>query len=478
MKKITISLLFLIFGLSLSFAQSEDDLFGGGEDELFGDSSDEDDLFGGENSLFEEAEESSESLDELLLVDEKGIHIGGSFNLGISAGAAMDPSEITSVDDLEWDLTPDLSASLYFDARPLSAIRLFGKAAIEYPFAVQEDDPETVSIDETRTFSDIIYIKELFSDFNINDTLFFRAGKQTINWGVGYFFSPADLLNLTEIDPENPDEELEGPLSVKMNLPLNMHNIYLYAVLPEGINDPADLAFAPKAELVLGATEIGIGAYYRYGQAPAAMVTFTTAIGDVNLFGEGVAKYGSDKNFIVKTGDVYSLETYKKKLFFNATLGAGYSWSSEVSDLSFSLTGQYYFNGEGYDEPGLVSDFMNYTAIYLSGLDPENNPADAIAYEAHQGQYNLSDLMNRSKHYGAANISITPVKDLSFSVFWMGNFSDFSGVIKPGFSWNATDYIRIGLSIPYTYGDAGDEYTPDGDNLSFALEVSLGGSAF
>ena len=297
MKKISLFLFILIFGFTFSFAQSEDDLFGGSEDDLlgesssdddlFGESNSEDDLFGGDDDLFEEADESSESLDELLLVDEKGIHIGGSFNLGISASINMDPSEVTSTADLNWDLTPDLSASLYFDARPSSDIRLFGKAVIEYPFTEEDDD--------SRNFDDILYIKELFSDFNVDDTLFFRAGKQTINWGVGYFFSPADLLNLTEIDPKDPDAELEGPLSVKMNLPIDSHNVYLYIVLPDGIQYPSDLAFAPKAEFVIGATELGVGAYYRYGQAPAAMMTFTSVLGDVSIFGEGVVKYGSDK---------------------------------------------------------------------------------------------------------------------------------------------------------------------------------------
>ena len=46
----------------------------------------------------------------------------------------------------------------------------------------------------TREFDEVFHVSELFSDFQFRDTLFFRAGKQTINWGVGYFFSPADLL--------------------------------------------------------------------------------------------------------------------------------------------------------------------------------------------------------------------------------------------------------------------------------------------
>ena len=60
-----------------------------------------------------------------------------------------------------------------------------------------------------------------------------------------------------------------------------MHNAYLYTVVPDGIEDPSDLIFAPKAEFVLGGTEFGTGAYYRYGQAPALMITFTSAFSNV-----------------------------------------------------------------------------------------------------------------------------------------------------------------------------------------------------
>jgi hypothetical protein len=303
----------------------------------------------------------------------------------------------------------------------------------------------------------------MFGDFNIGEILFFRAGKQTINWGVGRYFSPANLLNLTEIDPEDPDAELEGPLSVKMHLPVNSLNLYLYTVVPEVIEDPSDLILAPKAEFLLGSTELGVGAYYRYDQAPSAMLTFTTTIGDVDLFGEGVVQYGSDKTFVVEENGVYSLETYDDKFFFKATLGASYLWSHDESDFSISASGQYYYNGEGYDDPTILTNGMG--AIFV---------ASSIASE----DLAINDLMESSQHYGAANITVTPVEDLSFGVFWLGNFNDLSGMVTPSISWQATDYISLGFSLPWKYGDAGDEYTPDGDNLSFALEVSLGNTSF
>jgi len=443
MKKILIIMSLLIAGALVVSAQSEEDLFGSSEEDLFGS---EEDVFGGDEGLVEEQESSDTAMAELLLTDDEVVHIGGSYNFGFSTGSTIE-------EDNQWNFTPDLSASLYLDARPDADIRFFTKATVNYPFREDED----------RTFNDILQIKEMFSDFHIDESLFFRAGKQTINWGVGRYFSPADLLNLTEIDPEDPDAELEGPLSVKMHLPVDNNNYYLYTIVPEVIDNPGDLILAPKAEFLMGKTELGIGAYYRYEQVTSAMLNFTRVVGDFDLYGEGVVQYGSDKTFVEEDMGVYSLETYDEKLFFKTTLGASYLWSHEESDLSISASGQYYFNGEGYEDPTILTNGMGAAFV-----------ASSIANE----DLNIGDLMESSQHYGAATITVTPIEDFSFGVFWLGSLSDFSGMVTPSLSWQATDHISLKTSLPWTYGDDGDEYTPDGDKLSLVLEISLGNTSF
>ncbi len=443
----------LALGFSLS-AQTGDDIFSENNDE---------DLFWTEETLIEERESSTSAMDELLLVDDEVVKIGGGYNLGFTTGGTLDPGSAESFEDIIWGFAPDLSGSLYLDARPDADTRVFAKAELSYPFTIKEDDPATPMIDESRGFDDIVNIKELFSDFNIDDTVFFRAGKQTINWGVGYYFSPADLLNLTQIDPENPDVELEGPLSVKMHLPLDSNNYYLYVVVPEDIKDPSDLAFAPKAELVFGDNELGIGAYYRYEQAPAAMMTLTTSINDISLFSEVLLKYGSDKTFVTCEDGLYALKNYNDRIFFSATLGASYMWSSEESDVAVRASGQYLFNGEGYADTSFLSSTTGSAFIGSSVL---------------AGDLSLHDLTTRSMHYGAASISVFPVEDISFSVLWLGNFTDFSGMVRPGITWQASESISLGIDFPWTYGDKGDEYTPQGSIFSFNIGVSLGSALF
>ncbi|MFA7019455.1 MAG: hypothetical protein WC239_10780, partial [Sphaerochaetaceae bacterium] len=331
-------------------------------------------------------------------------------------------------------LATDLSAKLFFDARPSADIRVFGKAVISYPFD---------EVENKRTFSDILSIKELFSDFSIHDRLFLRVGKQTLNWGVGYFFSPADLLNLSEIDPSDPDKELEGPLSVKMNMPLGIDNLYGYVIVPEDAKDITDAAVAVKYEKVIGKSELGFGAYYRNGQAPAAMVTLSSGIGDVSVFGEGMLSYGSDKKYLKNDYSTY-YENPDDRFYFSATAGANFTWNDKESDRSVTFAAQYYYNGEG----------TNLNTVILM------------------------PFQNNGYHYGATSVSFMLTKKVSVGLFWYGNMEDLSGLVKPSITWKPVDAVSMTLGLNGTYGDIGDEFTMVGRMLGVSLGFTLGEANF
>ncbi len=426
--KRTITMFLLCGFLALAPLLANDSLFG--EADLFGD----DDLFGGSGFLVEDVSETSLALDKLLLENPDGVVIGGNYSFSLTPGWVWDVGS----QDNKGTMRTNLSSQLFFDARPNTNIRIFGKAVVSYPFT------ETSS----RTFSDIFSIKELFSDFTIDDSLFFRVGKQTLNWGVGYFFSPADLLNLSEINPADPTAELEGPVSVKVNMPLGIDNLYGYVIVPDGAADVTELAVAAKYEKVFKTTELGFGAYYRKGQAPAAMVTFSTGIGDVAVFGEGMISYGSDRSFKVGNPLLPTVvENPDDRLYLSGTLGARFAWTDRESDLGVSFAGQYYYNGEGYTGENLIS-------------------------------YPMS---NSRQHYAAANVSVSLSKTFSTGLFWYGNMSDLSGLVTPSITWSPKDYFSVSLGLSTTYGEPGDEFVPlmlGNKKISATLGFTLGGTGF
>ena len=427
-------ILLILITLASSVLWADDDLFGV-ESELFGGEGDDlDSLFGDDSSLVADVVETDIVLDELLLTNESGVVIGGNYAFSITPGWAWNLEANTN----RGSFSTNLQSEIYFDARPNTDIRVYGDARISYPFETAEDD--------SRGFDDIVAIGELFSDFTINDTIFIRAGKQTINWGVGYFFSPADLLNLAEIDPSDPDADLEGPVSVMINAPIEVDNFYGYLIVPENTEDITDLAGAVKYEKVVGGAEIGIGGYYRDGQPPAGMLTVSTNIANISVFGEGVIQYGSDKGYL--TGSLPTPVIYENPddvWYVSGTVGTMFSLSSDESDLGLSFVGQYFYNGEGYSGDDLIA-----TPGGKSGL-----------------------------HYAAANLSVTLTDTISSRVFWYGNLSDGSGFVNPSLAWKPADYMGINVGLNYNYGGVdGGEFAPFGDMFSASLSLSFGGTGF
>ena len=324
-------LMILILLISPVFAETVDEaeLFGSSEDDLFGSSGSDDDLFGGSDDLLTDIENSETDMGSAMLTNEQPVVIGGSYSFSLTPGWGW---KFDESDDIG-AISANLSSRLYFDARPNESIRVYGKAVLSYPFE------ETT----TRSFSDILSVQELFSDFTVGDDLFVRVGKQNLNWGVGYFFSPANLLNISSIDPLDPEAELTGPVSIKMNKPVGIDNIYGYVIIPSANVALDGLKYAAKYEKVIGNSEIGLGGLYTYGDDPIVMSTLSTSIGDVALFAEGTASFAA----------IDDVE-------FAATAGGRYSWSAPESDLSLNLAGQYY-----YDQ-SLPTDFRHNTMANVS----------------------------------------------------------------------------------------------------------------
>jgi hypothetical protein len=405
--------------------------------------------------LVADVQETEEDLSTLLLTTD-GVEIGGRFRFDAVSEWNYDglegPFGAALTDD---PLTLDLGAEIFLDARPSETFRVFAKADLSLPHeALSGAQPVEAGV------------KELFADFQLSDVLFFRAGKQTTNWGVGYYFSPADLLNITEIDPEDPEAEREGPVAVKIQAPLGAHNLYLYTIV-EDAGSAWQTAVAPKVEFVIGSVELGVGAFYRAGDPPAAMATLTTSFSDFDLFAEGLLAYGSDRVFVVAdpaAAPFYvSTRTYADQLFPAATAGLSYRRSDDLDRFNISLSAQYLYNGDGYADPGFL----------------KSNAAGIAALTA-AGELGPKDLQQPGRHYGAAGAGWHGLlgSDFDLNLFWIGNLADGSGMIAPSINWEISDDLDLSVKTGFQYGEAGEEYTPLGEAMSLSLSINFGGGVF
>jgi hypothetical protein len=403
---------------------------------------------------------------ENILLTSKGVEWGGNFKFSLAPSWTWQSHDLTPgyIGDRITDpdvnkLTTTLQATLFFNARPDENFRVFGKTEINAPF-------ET---DTSWTMEDIISIQELFADFNIKNRFFFRAGKQTVNWGVGYFFSPADMINLTPIDPGEPELEREGPISLKTQIPVDIHNFYLYLIAGDAAA-PEDVAVATKFEFVTGALETGIGAFYQQDLPPSGILLMSyPVLPYLDLFAEGLVSYGSNKTFIVESGDNPDFplglvpETREDDLFFSGTLGFMFSLNQINIDWEYiTLAAQYYFNGEGYSDTSFFENVPGLAGLFT---------AEVIT---------VNDLLQPSMHYAACMLSWNSIADSDFStsVFWIGSLVDGSGQVIPSVTWTPFDYISARLSFPLTYGGDFGEFSALGRSFGVALEFSLGSGRF
>ncbi|HEY9053471.1 MAG TPA: hypothetical protein VIO60_01490 [Rectinemataceae bacterium] len=374
-------------------------------------------------------------------------------------------------------LDASLRSTLYVDGRPNEDFRVHASVKTSWPFGQTVKNGTGGS--PSSFFVPDVSVFELFADFNWKDRLFFRFGKSTVKWGVGYFWSPADVVNLQAIDIFDPEAQREGPLNFRVHLPLlgSQNNFYLYAIVDEDDPDFATSALAGRMELLLGGWELGLGGYWRPDTAERAMITLTGSLGDIDVFGEAMVSRGSSKTFVqsIGTSPPYAIDISEKaehRSSFYASASAGALYSSPKDN--FTTIAQYYYNGEGYaraDRDALISD-AKLAIASASMSSPASVPSIYTA---------LANLAYGSgRHYAAISITKGEVlnEDLSLSLLAIANLSDGSGLVRPSLGWKPMDYLSLSLSPTFVFGSDDAEYTflAGGPKVNFSLSVTVSGA--
>lgn len=412
-----------------------------------------DDLFG--DDLFMEFEEDEQAVrpEEALLIQD-GWDFGGNYRFSINASRTL----IKDIDPVDF-LGTSLGGHLYLDARPDPNFRVFGKAQLSY--AVNKQRGQESSQDPLK-----VSLQELFSDFNYNNQVFFRAGKQNAKWGVGYFFSPADVISIGRIDPFDPNAEREGPVALKIHYPRRSTNYYLYTLF-DNVQAPDELALAPKLEFVLGGTEVGLGGFYQKEKAPRAMVTVSSSLGSLAIFGEAVVSKGSDKGFVDQVPINYPIKN-EDDLFFHATIGAMYNHNDPDGLFNLTMAGQYYFNGEGYKNQEDIQNFRRYLAFLMV-----TNPKEAA-------KIRRTDLSSTGKHYFGGMLGWNNLLNtkLSASAFLNANLSDRSGMVTTTLRLPSISKISPSLGVSFNYGDEATEFGGFTQSTTVFAAITLGSGSF
>ena len=414
------------------------------------------------------------------LLKTEAVRIGGSVTgtVGIS-GTWNDPwtkgIDITAPDAQQ--LSPALSSLVYFDARPDEEFRVHGSVKTDWPFSSTYSvlssaslTGSTLSTTSTSITVPDVRVFELFSDFQLGDKVYFRFGKATVKWGVGYFFSPADIINLQPIDINDPTAQREGPLQFRVLMPFgpSQNTVSFYTIFDASNPDFSTTALAGKAEFVLGRYELGLGGYYRDDTAERAALTLTGPLGKFDIFAEGVVSRGSPKTFysFSTSAPYYSIsqpKDHRTTLYPSAT--AGFLYNDQ--DNNITAVAQYYYNGEGYADSEKSSSIAALDTLL-------STPLPAATKTTLTG---LSKLFayGSGRHYAAASLSFSEIggSDFSASLLGLANFSDLSGLVQPSVSWQIADRLKLTGSVLFFFGASDTEYGILRPNSPMTLSVSL-----
>jgi hypothetical protein len=385
-----------------------------------------------------------------------------------------------------------LDGSLSFSVRPKDDFRVYGKTKMYLPLGLtaangdnyqafiaalasgQSSQSAALAAQQnvmsgTTSYVPNLKIWELFSDFDINKTIYMRVGKQMAKWGtfIYQFWSPGDLINTGAIDYNNRGADREGPVAIKTSFPFGLNLIEAYVIVPanQSLTTVKDVELAGRAQFVVSGWELGIGASYQRSDEPKVIATVNGSLGDVAIFGEALYHWKAKGLFLeqrpytsyyVDSAGVPQLVNYGYSIvrertggFFQGTVGVNYN----VPDIYMTILGQYYFNGAG--SPNISATAYD-TAKYTANSYNPGYKGDKLSY---------SDLIsmamgNTGMHYAAVSISETFVKDskVTFSTYWVGNLSDGSGMVVPNVSIKITDYLILGLNTTLAYGPENSQY--------------------
>ena len=487
MKKITV-LVLMIMLVSTVFAQDAAQTEAGSlEDELFG--GDTEALVTPEQANAETQKSGVSLTGDLktatLALESNKLRIGGSLNaeLGLKYVWA-DP--YTKKNDAKKaflnpevaQLRPTIGANLFFDARPVQDLKLYGKFIFEFPFEKNLNGkisvpkslvpPNGVDIPVSVNGSPNFKIWELYTDFSTKDIAFFRFGKHTVKWGTGYFYSPADVINISRIDPQKPTEDREGPVSLRTHIviPKTQYNIWLYLLPDTETFKPQYTAGAAKAEFVFGDWELGVGGWYRYEKAPRFITTLSGSIaGKVAVFAEGVFAWGSDYTYY-RDDDALMPYTVKNKPFFQATIGGSYSNADSHTMLAF----QYYYNGFGYTNSRAADRIADSAAAALNNknfTDPSLKK-----YE------NIAAMGNRGQHYIAFTVSQNKIgtEDLTANLFQQFAITELEGLTTLSLNWRIFKFVQMSTGPIFSYPLSPSSHSKG--SIGYNLSFKLGGGKF
>jgi hypothetical protein len=306
-------------------------------------------------------------------------------------------------------------------------------------------------------------LRELFLDFNFGRRIYFRSGKQVLQWGRGYFWNPTDLINVERKTLVDKIGGREGSFGVKMHVPFGTTwNIYSFLDMND-VRSVDSLAGAGRLEVLIGNTEMGAALWGRRFRDPVGGFDISSSLLDWSITGEMSVSSGSRFPFFRLTDAGAEVFDLGDDLFVRAIVGISRMFDLLEIDDRVMVHAEYYFNQAGHR--GNVFNDAPVVMLRDALLSPDAIPETGESAPALQTSYELLSAMyepnSYSRHYLAffGSISRFIISDLTLNVRSVINLNHGCAVVNAGIQYKNLHGFYAGLDLIGNVGPENTEYT-------------------
>jgi hypothetical protein len=297
---------------------------------------------------------------------------------------------------------------------------------------------------------------QFFADYNLYDTVFFRVGRHTVNWGVSRNFPFANLPVLLPLEDVNgkPLTTVTDAYSyaVKIDIPIGIGGLQLLALTRAAFMEkPAspkleEFGYGLKYNLAFDLLDMDIGAYYHRSMPGRSFLSLKSTLpSGTEIYSEGVVAFSSTEAMEVNRPQYWDKREYSFAIGFY----------DDFFDRKLSLNLEYFFNGERNSR----------------WLQPETTFQEEDVYDLLYG------------HNGAVNIIFKPGGSWNprFFVQCLYGLKDKTTQLVPGVRFAPDSNFNVYLGFPMALGSReGLYYRQNADEknrpFSIVLAVSFGGN--
>jgi len=352
-----------------------------------------------------------------------------------------------------------LVGSVTLDSRLQNDTKVFGNLEVNYFPGFDTSNVMYQASGIKDNYS--LYLREFFMDFNFNRNIYFRIGKQVLQWGRCYFWNPTDLINVERNSFVEKIGSREGVYGARLHVPFGtIANLYSFINI-QSVNRIDSISGAVKFEYLLGRSEMALSVWGKRGKPVVLGYDISSRVWDLDVKGEISLTTGGDFQASIRQRDSsLFVETINSGVTPRLSLSVGRSFGFMGFPNALMINLEGYYNGGGY-KGNMFRDTSRYViyAAPFKSLPYEKRPRATKTEVLLEG--NLYEPNYHSRYYMALfiNISRLFLSGLTCDFAGIVNIEQASSILTGTFAYTMLNNVTISSTLTGYIGEKNTEYT-------------------